>query len=458
METPIYDFVRAYATRRSVRLHMPGHKGKPLLGCEPLDITEIEGADDLFFPSGILAESEKNASSLFGCDTFYSTEGSSHCLRAMLCLAVRYSLSCGKKPVIAAARNAHRSFLSAAVLLDLEIRWLPPHPEDSYPSCTVTAEDIASLIAGDNPPTALFLTCPDYLGRMAELRALAEVCHRRGLLLLVDGAHGALHRFLTPSLFAVDCEADLVCTSAHKTLPVLTGGAYLHLSPRLPAFFRQNAKEALSLFGSSSPSYLILESLDLANRRLSDYPSLLPAFLARLSEMKKRLSARGYSFYGEDPFRLTVPARPYGYTGEALASLLRERGVECEYSDPDFTVLMLTPENSEDDFLRLEEAFLSVERREALLRPVLPYRIPRCVLSPREAYFSDREILPTAHCVGRILSVPTVLCPPAVPVVFSGEEIDREAAALLLYYGIETCAVVSERRGLPGGASPSETI
>ena len=121
MNTPICDFVNEYINKNAVRLHMPGHKGKALLGFEEFDITEISGADSLYEAEGIIKESEQNASKLFGCDTFYSTEGSSHCIRTMLYLSMLYGKEQGKSPKILAGRNAHKTFVSAAALLDINV-------------------------------------------------------------------------------------------------------------------------------------------------------------------------------------------------------------------------------------------------------------------------------------------------------------------------------------------------
>ena len=135
MNTPVCDFVRDYCARNPLRLHMPGHKGVGMLGFEHLDLTEMEGADDLYHPSGIIAESERNASALFGCRTFYSTEGSSQCIRAMVLLVSRYARMRGEKALILASRNAHKTFLNAAALADAEVAWLYPRPGGSYLSC-----------------------------------------------------------------------------------------------------------------------------------------------------------------------------------------------------------------------------------------------------------------------------------------------------------------------------------
>ena len=147
MNTPICDFVRAYNEKKTVRLHMPGHKGKALLGAESLDITEIEGADVLYSPKGIIAESEKNASEIFGSGrTLYSAEGSSLSIRAMLYLAGLWGRSNGKDNLVLAGRNAHRVFHSGAALLGLDVEWLYGENE-GFISCNITPECLERAIA-----------------------------------------------------------------------------------------------------------------------------------------------------------------------------------------------------------------------------------------------------------------------------------------------------------------------
>ena len=144
MESPIFDFVRKYAESESLRLHMPGHKGCGPLGVEALDITEINGADSLWEASGIIRESERNASALFGCETLYSTEGSSLCIRAMLMLALLRARELGHAPRVAFGRNAHKVALTAAALLDLDPIWLYPRG-GSYLSCDIDTEALEAL-------------------------------------------------------------------------------------------------------------------------------------------------------------------------------------------------------------------------------------------------------------------------------------------------------------------------
>ena len=210
METPIADFVRRYNASGTARLHMPGHKGKAFLGCEALDITEIQGADALYEAEGIIARSAENAAALFGSGrTLYSTEGSSQCIRAMLYLALT-NRAPGASNVVVAARNVHKAFVYAAALLDVEVVWLWPEESRSLCGCPVTAEGLdRTLAALPAPPAAVYLTSPDYLGGMAEIASLAEVCHRRGTVLAVvrfpRGAQGAARHGVCSGLAAALC-------------------------------------------------------------------------------------------------------------------------------------------------------------------------------------------------------------------------------------------------------------
>lgn len=442
MTTPICDFARRYAERDALRLHMPGHKGAGLLGVEQWDITEIDGADSLYEAAGIIRESEANASALFGVPTFYSTEGSSQCIRAMLYLVALHAKKQGKRPLILAGRNAHKTFLSAVALLDVEVEWLLPQEGESYLSCKVSAEDVAvQLSAMAEKPTAVYLTSPDYLGNVADVAAIAAVCHRHDVLLVVDNAHGAYLKFLQPSRHPMDLGADLCCDSAHKTFPVLTGGAYLHVREE----FASQCKNALQLFGSTSPSYLIMESLDAANKYLADgYREKLAAFAEKVQALKERLAAQGYTLQGDEPMKVTIAAKSYGYTGEELAAVLEKETIVCEFADRDFVVLMLTPEIGEVGLRRLEKVLCAVPKKVAIeeLPPVFHACTP--VMSVREAMLSPSETVTVEESVGRVLAAASVGCPPAVPIVVCGERIDSEAAACFAYYGIKTCAVVAQ--------------
>ncbi len=447
MDTPIFDFVQSYLERRNLRLHMPGHKGRFFLGMESMDITEISGADELFHPHGIIRKSEENAASLFGTGkTVYSTEGSSLCIRAMIYLALLWGKERGRKPVVLAGRNAHKAFLSAAALLDADVRWLYPEREQSLIACEITGPGLEKeLNALPDKPAAVYVTSPDYLGHLLNIAELSAVCRRHDVLLLVDNAHGAYLKFLQPDRHPMTLGADLCCDSAHKTLPVLTGGAYLHIAQNAPALLKEQANRATALFASSSPSYLILQSLDRCNALLSENGGRMIDFAQRVLRMKNRLRARGYSLIGEEPFKITIAAKEYGYSGDELHDLLRKQNMECEFSDPDFLTMMMTPALTETELQHAETALLSVPQRARIDEkpPALPH--PWRVLSVREAMLSLAEEIPVEQASGRVFADAKVGCPPCIPIIACGEEVDEAAVRCFQYYHIPRCRVAQRQ-------------
>lgn len=446
MNTPIADFIMEYAKSETSRLHMPGHKGRGFLGFESLDITEIRGADVLYAAEGIIKESEDNCSLLFDtAHSFYSTEGSSLAIKAMLSLVA--TASGARRPTVLAARNAHKAFLYAAAWLDLDVKWLFPEDPTHLCACPITKEAVAAAIsASPSKPHAVYLTSPDYLGNLADIKGIAEVCAAHSIPLLVDNAHGAYLRFVVPDLHPITLGATICCDSAHKTLPVLTGGAYLHIAKNADPYFVENAREALASFASTSPSYLTLASLDMCNFYLNEeYKKTFATAVKKLNALKNTLSSLGFTLCGNEPLKLTVYAPDCGFSGNALADLLRKYKVECEFSDEEYLVLMFSPQNSELDYLRVMQAFECAAQNHDTFQiplPRLSFSPPPVAMTVREALLSRSEILPVEKAVGRIMATPTVSCPPAVPITVSGEVITEEAIALFRRYGIKTVAVV----------------
>ena len=444
METPILDFLKKYDGEKTVRLHMPGHKGVGELGVENLDITEINGADSLYQANGIIARSEQNASRNFGVKTFYSAEGSSLAIRAMLYLCLQYAKSVNREPVILAGRNAHKTFISAVSALDFKVKWI--YGSQNYLSCNVTAKKIDKTLSGlKKKPVAVYLTSPDYLGNVLDISAISKVCKKHGVLLAVDCAHGSYLRFLKESKFPTDLGADICCSSAHKTLPVLTGGGYLHVNEEILKYENCNPKIALSLFGSTSPSYLIMASLDGVNKTLStDFKVKLQSVIKKVNALKRELKKAGYKLLANEPLKITLMTKEFGYRGNDFAKILEDNGVFCEFYDEDFVVMMFTVNSSCDDFSRITETLLSVKRLTSISTACPKLERPRAKLSIRKAILSISEYLPIDECKGKVLASLNLACPPAVQIVCAGEIIDENAIRVLKYYGVEGCFVVKE--------------
>ena len=456
-KTPICDFVDNYAKSGTVRAHMPGHKGAAFLGCEARDITEISGADELYGASGIIKKSERIAADIFGTgDTFYSAEGSSLCIRAMLFLAQMHAKERGSgSKTVLAGRNAHKTLISAAALLDLGIDWLYQSEneengaENGLLGCTVDEKTLEAALSScgekGEKPIAVYITSPDYLGNIADIAALARVCKVHGVPLMVDNAHGAYLRFLKPCLHPMALGADICCDSAHKTLPCLTGAAYLHINAEAPKLFSAMAEKALSLFASTSPSYLIMQSLDAFNEICgAGYEKKLEKTAQRIEKLKQRLESFGYALIGSERLKLTLAPKSKGYTGHELAEHLRENGIECEFADPDFTVLMLSMQTDEAALRRIEKALLSIEKRAPIKeKPPAAPRLERA-LSIREAVLAPQERVPVENASGRILALDHCACPPAVPIAIAGERLDEAAIACLKYYGVCEVSAVKE--------------
>lgn len=442
MKTPIVSFLKSYQEKSPVRMHMPGHKGAGILGFEEMDLTEIYGADELFAAEGIIKESEQNASSLFGCPTYYSTQGSTLCIQTMCTILCQDAKSKGKKPKILAGRNAHRSFIHAAALLDFDIAWL--YGNSDYLSCKIHAEDLEKAII-ESLPTAVYLTNPDYLGNLLDIQSLANVCKKHNVLLAIDNAHGAYLRFLESSLHPIDLGADLCCDSAHKTLPVLTGGAYLHLSDSLNQVWKNDVKHFMEYFSSTSPSYLIMASLDAANEVLdTTFKKSLSECIQRVDGLKNTLTQHGYTILSGEPMKITISTKEFGYTGNEIANLLMECDIYPEFYDSDYIVLMPSPYNTKDDFERLQKCLCGIDRKPILINKPPKLEQSKKAMNVRQALFSSSITLDVSKSLGQVCSSVTVSCPPAILPVIPGEVINESSIEVMKYYGIETVRVVKE--------------
>ena len=363
-KTPIVDFLKEYAESDTSRLHMPGHKGKApeclpegLREAYRYDITEISDADNLYDPQGIIKESEDNASEIFGVKTFYSTEGSSLVIKAMLYLA------CKGSSYIIAIGACHKAFYHAAKLMNVEVEKIDPKEVISSLRSVIAARKMS--------PAGVYLTYPDYFGNLYDLKKIKEELKRLSeefgfesqIPLLVDGAHSAYFRFLDkdryPEYIHPSEIADMCCTSAHKTLPTLTGAAYLHISENFSHLYPK-VKPAMDIFGSSSPSYLIMASLDAFNAEADKFKDDLKAFCEKVDELKISISEMGFKVNRSDPLRITVFADEE-YSGADFEESLKKHECEAECFDDEYVILMLTPYNTDEDLNRIKEAFTDIK-------------------------------------------------------------------------------------------------
>ena len=447
MNTPIYDFVTKYADKNIIRLHMPGHKGRGLPVAK-FDITEISGADSLFEADGIIKESEHNASELFGtAATYYSTQGSTLGIQTMMGLVKSFSED--PEPVIIAGRNAHKAFINACILLGFQVEWVyPKYIDDSILSGEITVKMLKEqLDLSKKKPVAIYITSPDYFGKVSDIRAIADFCHENDILLLVDNAHGAYQCFLEENKHPIYLGADMCCDSAHKTLPVLTSGAYLHISKNADIFFMQNAKTVMSMFSSTSPSYFVLSSLDLCNKYIfenirQDLKSVIPM----IQRLRNEIQAKGYEVFSDEPLKLTINANSIGLYGYQLAEQLSFSDIEVEYFDDVYIVMMFSTYNTDDEFERISKAFSKIQHSKMTLQRLQPVQFsPESVMSLREAAFCKSEQINVNCAKGRICSKTVVACPPGIPIVVSGEVITSDIIKILQRYSIFMVNVVKSK-------------
>lgn len=431
MKTPIYDFLVRYSESDASRLHMPGHKGVSVLGCEKFDITEFDGADDLFAPSGIIQQSETNATEIFESGaTFYSCEGSSLSIKTML-YAAFMARDKGKNK-IAAVRNVHKSFITACVLLGIDIVWIYPKNASGLCSGVVTSQEVFDCLGKNKDIFALYLTSPTYLGEITDINSVSKICKKYNIPLLVDNAHGAYLKFC--KMHPIDLGADICCDSAHKTLPVLTGGAYLHISEQAKEKYQRYIKKGMALFASTSPSYLILTSLDLCNKYLTDnYKTRLYECIKKVDDIKNKLISYGFKIIGNEPLKLSIVCN-----GLKLNETFKKAGIYCEYYDKTVLTLMFTPENKDIDYIKVLKA---IENTPSYCN--VPEIIPgQKKLTVRQAYLSDFETVSVDSALSKICAVSSVSCPPAIPIAIAGETITEHTIEALKFYGINEIDVI----------------
>lgn len=443
MDTPLSLAARKYREKGLARFHMPGHKGRALgFGPEldavfPLDLTEVGGMDSLYHADGPIRELEKRLAGLYGAAfSALSAGGSTLCIQTML------SLACRPGDTIIAGRTLHTSAVNTMGLLGLCPVWVwPDGSAGPGMGGRIRPEDVEAALEQHPEAAAVYITSPDYFGVISDGAAIAGAAHRRGKPLLVDNAHGAHLKWLEDGLHPMDFGADICCDSLHKTLPVLTGGAVLHLaSPELAP----DVKRRMSFFGSTSPSYPVMLSADRCLSYLADgYRDKLRRTVIQCSEAEEEAARRGFARAQgpRDRTKIVLSTVQSGLDAGAYCERLRSFGIEPEYADDSWAVLMASPENTREEYRRVlrfirELPFHQVQPEEATV-----FR-PRSVMPLRDAMLGDWEELPVQAALGRTAAGMVCPCPPGIPVVMPGEVLDKEAIKVLKNSGFFGVKVV----------------
>ena len=447
MDTPIQKMLEDYIREGMARMHMPGHKGilpEPLAGAAAYDITEIQGADSLFECDGVIRRCEEAFARRYGAkESLISCGGSTLCIQAMLALAA------GPGEKVLFFRNIHKAALDAMILLDIRPVWLFPQDSGGEIGC-ITPQEVAQSLGRDREIRAVYITSPDYYGQIHDIGGIARACHEAGVPLLVDNAHGAHLKFLEEDLHPMTLGADLCCDSLHKTLPALTGSALLHIGS--DRFTWAAAKEAMGLFGSTSPSYLMMLSMDMLTGRFAEIQAGTRRAAESCAALRALAAYKGLAPMGDDPMKLTLRPKALGRTGTEFAGRLREEGIECEFADEGHVVLMPSMQTPEEDFIRLREAILlscrGVSRQSGEGKPPAGQTEasaggrPQQAMSPRQAYFAPKEHIPLTQAEGRIYGDIRWPCPPAVPAIMPGEVLDKRLCKIFAASGKTQVKVV----------------
>ncbi len=506
---PLYEKLSAYGQSDFYAFHMPGHKRLVGEFENPfqIDITEIDGFDDLHHPepNGVLTEAQRQAAQVFGAEeTHFLVNGSTAGILSAISGCTKY----GGKMLM--ARNCHRSAYHGAELRGLRTEYIYPQyiPELGI-SGAILPEDVENALDNQTDIQAVMIVSPTYDGVCSDVRRIAAICHRYGVPLIVDQAHGAHFRF--SEYFpedAVSAGADVVIHSVHKTLPSMTQTALLHVQGRLVN--REQIRKFLSVYQSSSPSYVLMASIDACVELLkregevlfAKHEQELQAFRKRCQDLKWlylagedsetdgrwRPEAKKMEFGSTADFdrsKLLVSAgranhAGAGLTGEELSRILRERyHIQMEMSGPDYVVGIAGIADSEEGFRRLAEALKEIDRdideklkkisidqenrnieevpkgeRTGTKGSTMSNALPRleAVLTIGEAAEAAFICTPLVACEGAVAGTYVYLYPPGIPVLAPGERVTSELLGRIeewLAAGYDVHGLEADSKGNP---------
>ena len=438
--------------------HMPGHKrnleSTPMKGAFRCDITEIDGFDNLHDEAGIIFEAELRANKLYGSEeTFFLVNGSTSGVLAALSAATNEGDS------ILAARGSHKSFYHAAYLRHLNIKYLPYKLDETYGiPLGYSALEVEKCISKETK--AVFITSPTYEGICSEVEEIAKVCHARGIPLIVDAAHGAHFGFGNLPKSAVMQGADLVIHSVHKTLPSMTQTALLHVQGDL--IDRKKLKRFLRIYQSSSPSYILMSSIDLCMKEMEEKGQEFADKLLMYRDMIQNATGklRCLEVPGknaiEDPAKVMIYVKIGTMTGQALYDILREEyHLQLEMAGDKYALAIISGWDTEAGIKRLIEAVLDIDRKLFMenggqeiskdsesewgqicdaANKVKIYDLPEAVMSIAQAWDAENEVVAFNKAAGRVAGEFINLYPPGIPIIAPGEIISNEVITETSHY------------------------
>ena len=469
---PLCEALAEHVERGGASFHLPAHKGGrwaetdllKLIGRRAFeaDLTELPGLDDLHAPGSVIAEAQRLAAETFGADeSFFLVNGSTAGLQALI---LATSVPGG---TVILPRNTHRAVVGALILAGARPAWLQPRVDPSSGVIHGPSAGAYSRAIAENPgASCLVVLHPTYEGLVGDLGAIVGEAHAAGVTVVADEAHGA-HFAFHPGLPrpALAQGADGSVQSLHKTLGSLTGSSMLHVRGKRIDYARLRA--SLALLQTSSPSYLLMSSLDSARRRaargaeprLQRMLEAIPALVGRINALPG-LRCWGDELVGlpgvvgRDPLRLLLDGRGIGLPGPALAAELRQEGVWTEMSTSAFVLALVSLADTGDSLRRLgravERVWVRVARRGPTaglarpggrgaaqtstargMEPLLPVPLPPALLPPREAFFSPARPRPLEEAVGRLSAATVSISPPGTPALCPGEVITPAIAGFL---------------------------
>lgn len=439
----LYKKLENYRDSDYYPFHMPGHKRNKeaasgaLADIYGLDITEIDGFDNLHQAQGILRKLQDRASKLYGSSkSYYLVNGSTCGILSAVAAVTR------KGGRLLMTRNCHKAVYHAAYLQELKTTYLQPELIEDYEMAgAVRPEEVERALQQYPDIMAVIVTSPTYEGVVSDIGRVAQIVHSYGIPLIVDEAHGAhlgFHEAYPKS--SVKLGADVVIHSVHKTLPAMTQTALLHVNGSLVD--RQRLERYLRIFQTSSPSYVLMASIESCMNFIEREGELrLEQLIVRRNELLNQIKECRYiKVFAEadavgktvDPCKLVISAADGGMTGQELYDILRERyHLQMEMATDEYVLAIVTLMDEPSGWDRLAKALLGIERKLAAGRSSRNTRDSKkieneIVMTIAQAYDREWEKVELTQSVGRVAAEFVNLYPPGIPLVVPGEKLDRE--------------------------------